>query len=336
MAGARTPMICLAAVGTLVAPSARGEVNRTSSLSWVVLPGAESCGGAGQLARAVEERLHKHAIVSPAQADLSIEARAERLGDPPRWHATVEVRDPTGAVVGTREFNSASSDCSEMRDSVALAIALMIDPDAVLHPPVPAAPPEPRVIVERVEVPIPATAPDGEPWRVRPAASVALGYGVLPAASLGVLVDMAIGPPRFWDVDLIGGAWASQSVSAVDGSMADLSLAFGGLTLCPPSASGPLRIVFQFCAGGELGAFDSAGHGFSVSQSKTGLLAEIVAAGTLRFPLGDAIALQLRGDLGGAVYRDAIVYFDPQGTQSLFNPSPVTASAALGLSLALR
>lgn len=88
----------------LGAPVARADRNHTSSLSWVALPGAENCGGAGELARIVENRLHRHALVSPSQADTSIEGRLERSGLPPYWHAIVEIRDGTGAVVGSREF----------------------------------------------------------------------------------------------------------------------------------------------------------------------------------------------------------------------------------------
>jgi hypothetical protein len=61
--------------------NANGTHDQTSSLSWVELPGAEACGGAAALAKPVEQRLGRAALVSPAQADLSIEGRAEREGD---------------------------------------------------------------------------------------------------------------------------------------------------------------------------------------------------------------------------------------------------------------
>jgi len=333
--GVRPRMTWVALVGILAAPVARADANRTSSLSWVALPGAENCGGAGQLARTVENRLHRHALVSPSQADTSIEGRLERSGAPPYWHAIVEVRDRTGAVVGSREFESGSPDCSEIRDSVALAVALMIDPDAVLHPPAPPAEPPTQVVVQRLEVPAVAAPVIASPWRVRPAASVALGGGFLPSPSVGFLADVAVIPPGFWQVDILAGMWGGQTLSAVSRATADFSLAFGGLAICPLSVESPKRIGFDLCAGAEVGAFRSTGRGFSPSKSNTGVFAELVGTGVLRVPVGAGVAFQLRGDAGVAVYRDRFVYTDEQGKQNLFVPSPATASAALGVSIAM-
>jgi hypothetical protein len=121
------------AVGCLASP-ARADTNRTTSLSWVELPGAEGCGGGAAMTTAVEQRLGRHALVPADQSDVSIDARAERSGHPPVWRAVIVLRDRDGILLGTRELVSTSSDCAELRSSVALAVALMIDPDAALRP----------------------------------------------------------------------------------------------------------------------------------------------------------------------------------------------------------
>ena len=135
-----------------VAGGALAGSGRTSSLSWVELPGAESCGGAGAVARAVEQRLGRPALVSPAAAAFSIEGRAERSGAGLR--AVLVLRDRTGATLGKRDLESALADCSELREKVALAVALMVDPDAVLLPP-------PQATAAPALTPTPPGAPAG-------------------------------------------------------------------------------------------------------------------------------------------------------------------------------
>ena len=123
-----------AALVSLCVPAlARANDGRTSSLSWVELPGAESCGGALAIARAVEQRIGRAALVSPATAAYSVEGRAERSGAGLR--AVLVLRDRTGTALGHRELESEVADCTELREKVSLAVALMIDPDAVLNPP---------------------------------------------------------------------------------------------------------------------------------------------------------------------------------------------------------
>ena len=78
-------------VAVLATVSAARAAGSTSSLSWVELAGAEGCGGAPAVAQEVERRLGRHALVSPAQADLSVEGYAERRGNPPRFHAVIVV-----------------------------------------------------------------------------------------------------------------------------------------------------------------------------------------------------------------------------------------------------
>src|SRR5689334_13052526 len=51
---------------------------RTSALSWVRGPGAESCLGVRTLAQAVERILSRPVFVPASRADLSVEARVDR------------------------------------------------------------------------------------------------------------------------------------------------------------------------------------------------------------------------------------------------------------------
>jgi hypothetical protein len=311
-------------------------------VNWTVAPGAESCGRADQLTRAIDDRLQRHAFVSPEQASVSIEARVERSTDSGHWHAVVHVRDLSGAVAGTRELDSAAPDCTELRDSVALAIALMLDPDALLHHlvvaelPTPAPPEKPP---ENAPKPPPVTPtpppPRRPPWRVSPTASLALGFGLLPSPAVGLLADVPVQPAKFWGVDVLGGLWGSQTTAlAASAATTDFRLAFGGLAICPLSAA-PERAGFEVCGGAIVGALASVGHGFSISQPKTGVSAYAIGSGALRVPLAGPLALQLRADIGLAIYRDKFRYVDANGAHTVFEPAEPSATLAAGLSVNL-
>jgi hypothetical protein len=300
-------------ISGLWAGVAAADAHRTSALSWVVLPGAEGCGGAPVIARAVEEQLGRHAIVSPSQADLSIEARADRSERPPLWHAVVVLRDADGKVLGTRELASTADDCSELRSSVALAAALMIDPDALSHPvppalpalpaepppaepPPPAAPaptvlPEPRVVIERVEVPVPAVRePAG--WRVEPSAAFALGFGILPSVATGVRVGVAVRPSRVLAIEAFGSAWSDQTIQVAPGTAVQFSLFDVGVAACPLRLCAVGRASFTACGGMELALLEDDSQGFAAPRSSLDPAVRGVGLARILLPVSHAVALR--------------------------------------------
>jgi hypothetical protein len=332
------------------------DTHRTSSLSWVELPGAEGCGGAPAVARAEEDRLGRHALVSPAQADLSIEARVERSGRPPHWHAVMVLRDRDGTVLGGRELGSAAADCAELRASAALAAALMIDPDAALRPDPPAAPPPdpppvvpappapvpplealaspPQVIVERVPPGPVVEAPSS--WGVTPTAGFALGFGVLPATAAGVRLGITVSPPHFWDLALFGGVWAAQTVHAERGAQIRFSLPWAGLAVCPVHLGRRGRPSLSVCVGPEVGFLESEPQDFMSARSSVEPAVSVVAPARIEVPLVGGLGLNLGGELAVYLLRDQFVYEDPVTTTHVVASHPlVTASCDVGLSLSL-
>ena len=340
--------------------SARADSHRTSSLSWVELPGAEACGGAPAIARAVEERLGRRAIVSPSEAEVSIEARAERSGHPALWHAVVQLRDPDGRLLGSREFNSAADDCSELRSTVALAMALMIDPDAVLRarteppaasappaavnpppapePPPPPPTPPPQVIVQRVEVPVPVAAAPlvPSPWRVEPSAASALGFGFLPSIATGVRVGVTVRPPTFWAIEAFGGAWADQTVPAAQGAQVRFSLADAGLAVCPLRAGQAPKVSLSACGGFEVALLQAESEGFPSPRSSVDPALRIVAPARLTFPIAGPFAVRIAGELGVTVLRNYFTYdVASQTNQVLVQSALATAEGEVGLLVSL-
>jgi len=321
----------LASLG--VAADVNAANGRTSSLSWVQLPGAEACGGAAAIAKAVEERLGRAALVSPAQAELSIEGRAERNGE--HFRAVLVLRDSAGVQLGMRELESDGADCSELRENVALAVALMIDPDAVLHPPpqhLPPPPPPPRVVVQRVEVPVVVEPP--APWQVQPAVSAVIGGGFMPGGSVGALVSTTLFPPRFWPVEIYGGVWAAESVAAAAGASTRFTSAFGGLGLCPLHVRrGDLS--FQSCAASQVGVVDSEPTGFATAQGGSLPTLHLVVDAHLSLVVAGGVSARAGGGLAVALLRTQFVFDNSDGTQALFNAPLLAATADLGLAVSL-
>jgi hypothetical protein len=335
------------------------DPHQTCALSWVELPGAEGCGGAPAMARAVEERLGRRAIVSPTLADLSIEARAERSGHPPLWHAVVVLRSADGKVLGERELGSAADDCSELRSAVAIAAALMIDPEGALHrkqppspePPAaqpapppqaavttvaPAAPP-PQIVVQRVEVPVPVPMPSPPPsWRVEPSASFALGFGVLPSVAAGVRAGVVVMPPRMWALEAYGVAWGNQTAFAEQGAQVRFSVTEAGLAVCPVRLGRETRPTLSVCGGAEVAVVESESQGFQSSKTSVDPSVRAVVPGNLSFPILHGVAVRVGGEVGLALMRDQFVYDDASRGVHVVSGSPlVVAECDTGLSLSL-
>ncbi|MDH5671832.1 MAG: hypothetical protein OEZ06_06755 [Myxococcales bacterium] len=110
--------------------AALAQPPRTSSLSWVRLPGAESCISTQQLAALVERRIGRRAFVSASQADISLEGRVERKDA--RWQVTLVLSNRHGTILGERRLQAEGDDCSVLEASLVLVIAIAIDPGATL------------------------------------------------------------------------------------------------------------------------------------------------------------------------------------------------------------
>jgi hypothetical protein len=96
----------------------------TARLSVVRAEGADSCADGAAIAREVQARLGRDAVVS--RAPRSIEVSLHR--DPSRWRATLSLRESETAAPVRRELSSTEPTCAELDAAVALAVALVIDP----------------------------------------------------------------------------------------------------------------------------------------------------------------------------------------------------------------
>jgi hypothetical protein len=232
------------------------------------MPGADSCIATQPLARAVEERLGRETFVSAAQADLSVEGRIEKK---PKggWRAVITMRDPKGALLGTREVERDDASCEAMSEPLALIIAVMIDPDAAMRPktepaksepPPPAPPPAPS--------PSSSSPPSGEtappkdegpklgpkkpldPWRFEGGGHAMMLAGLAPELAWGAGVNGILYAPGF-PVGFRGMTTLFLPTTAEgNGKSVDFDMLIFGGSLCPTIRR---RVNLMGCVGGHVG-----------------------------------------------------------------------------------
>lgn len=132
VAGSRAAWGLFWALASSALCTAPALAQRTSSLSWVRLAGAEGCIPTQTLAERVEQRVGRQVFVSASQADLSLEGHVERAPEGNAFIATLTVSDRSGRVLGKRVLRAPGNDCKALDPALVLVIAIGLDPDAAL------------------------------------------------------------------------------------------------------------------------------------------------------------------------------------------------------------
>lgn len=240
----------------------------TYALSWVRAEGAEDCPTGRALAAEVERRLGRP--VFDVTAERSFEVEVTRIGS--RYHSDVFVRDASGKALGHRALESDEPGCGALFGATALAIALVIDPEAAQRessaaPGVAAfeAPPAPPpVAAPTVPPPIPAPLIKAEPAPppLPPATPVTVSLrgmvvgGVVPGVSPGVGLAVFARPTPRWGFSLVGSYTAPRAVSGGVGLFEiGLTRASAALTF---DAAQSQNVRFLLSAGPSLGAYHLA------------------------------------------------------------------------------
>ncbi len=307
----------------------------------VVLRGAggTECPTDADLRAAVAERLGYSPFA--AQASRTIVASMRREKD--TWRGAIQVADTEGRITGTRELTSNAASCADLGSTLALTIALVLDPDAATGPqkPNPEAVAPPALPSPGLPVAVRTALPDAEnpfyetprppPPVVRARVSVAGGIGAV--SSLGAAPSVAIGVEAFvgitagsFRLELEGRADAPASGDTAGGAAARTSLAIGTLSPCY------VRGVLALCGLASLGALSGEGVGSSTARSRldTGLFAAIGARVAVEAPLGSTLFVRVHGDFLVPLTRTSL---DVGGLRVWTNPP---FSGALGLSLGMR
>jgi hypothetical protein len=152
--------VCLLAATPVLAaePSAPAAATPpTYALSWVRGEGAEECPPARALVAEVERRLGR--AVFDAAAERSFEVEVMRFGK--TYRSDVYVRDAGGKTLGHRSLQSDEPGCTALLNATALAVALVIDPEAAAREPAPNKP----IAAFQAPVVAPPPPPAPSPWR---------------------------------------------------------------------------------------------------------------------------------------------------------------------------
>lgn len=287
----------------------------TYALSWVRAEGAEECPTGRVLAAEVERRLGR--AVFDAAADRSLEIEVTRFGK--TYRSDVFVRDATGHAIGHRSLQSDEPGCSALVNATALAVALVIDPEAAAREPAPSqgvaafdppavvAPPPPSLPPPPAATPVPAPArvemrlpAPSRSTAVTASLRTQLTAGLVGATSPGFELSFSARPGERWGVEVAGSYTLSQTLTRGGGSL-DLGLTRASALLTfDAGRSERLRLVLA--AGPTLGALHVA-----VRRP-----APVTSPGDFWFT-----ALQLAAELQVSVTKDVFVELGAGGLTPL-------------------
>ena len=218
-------------------------------LSWVRAESALECGNAGLVQADVVRRLRKNPFTEPSR--VFVEANVTRVGT--AFQAQLELRDEQGRPLGTRRVTSDAASCDSLVSAAALAIALMIDPDAVLAPAEPPAALPPASVTPPATTPAPAAiAPLESRARGGLLAAVVGSSRVLPRAALGMRVGVEVLPLRRWGAEL-SLTFLPEVRQELRGFDVSFGLTYASLGLCY-QLLGATTVQLGACALGSAGA----------------------------------------------------------------------------------
>ncbi len=338
-----------AAIATLLFAAAPAPGARWG-LRWVA---PAECIQPGAMSRAVESRLGRP-VFGP-EPDFMLDGELFASTEPPRWRARIALVDARGTLLGTRDVSSDDEACASIDASLALVMAVMIDPAAALgSTPQPAAPvaaapapspdpdkePPPPPVIQRKPLPPTRMATQDPPSRLPPdpprsPAGAAfhlgvtgnVGAGLAPTA--GPFFALWLGEFPGWPVELQGFALA-PSVLERGGGRAIVTGVGLGVTTCPLMiARGPWQ--FDGCAGASAHGQWSYSQGFQQSLFAIGFRPELVARARVRRQWLPFSGASLGLNFGWALSRPGLRLLKTNGTSELLD---IGAPWSFGVDLA--
>jgi hypothetical protein len=321
-------------------------VERTSSLSWVRLEGADGCLSASSLAGSVEKRLDRKVFFSASEADLNIEGSIGPRSDGPGFRATLRLTTREGESLGMREVESQSPECGAIDEQLAIVVSLMIDPNATAAPePEPPPPPAPKTKVvekkivrekvvekERVVV-VPAEPREPIHWEISAAFMGTLG--LQPDVGWGIAPAFVIEITDLFAILAEGGIAAKTSAEAEnDRVAADAAFMHGALALCPLIAH-PDRFTIMGCAGWLVGGVLSSGDGFDLNRDATPIITGPWLEGRFSVRIVGPVGLVSSIGLVVPITRAELYYETPAGQETLHETFPVAGLLDLGINVRL-
>jgi hypothetical protein len=258
-----------------------------------------------------------------------IEAVASREGEV--WKARISARTSAGELVGSRELGSRAATCESLAAAAALAIALVIDPEAVERAeamrtatkPVPTAPP--AVAASRRDQPPPARSPLA--WvDLRAIASTGLLPGFAPGVTLGADLELA----RWLALSAALAYWPEQKADGRPNGAVGVGLSAASLVACAePVALPPFGTAL--CAGALLGSIHTVVYELIPTAPGDRLWSALSAGVRVYAPRETPVRVSLAFDALAPLTRHRFTVGGQPGT--VFRQHALALSAQLGLGL---
>ncbi len=313
------------------------------ALSWVRLPGAETCSSPQSIARAVQARVGGEVLVGLARADWSIEGRIERRGR--TWVATLAAARAPGEQA-MRTLERVAPDCAAIDEQVVTVIALLLDAHSARPRPAqaPAAAPPcpPSRVVERtvrVVVPVPRVIEREAVTRRRGVVDLALG-GAFEALSRPSFAAQLAGewtvawPTARLRVGLTFVGVSRDTVAWSAGQMSVNSLALSAsAAIC---LSHPRAPWLAMCPGLSGGVAYGAGEERATRREALLPIASLTLRSHGEIQLSSRWSARLWSELGVNVLRPRFAVVDEATQRALAESSPdspVSLSAGASISL---
>jgi hypothetical protein len=276
------------------AAEASAEAQRSVRLDYARGAGAAECPEEAELESIVSARLGYDPF--SVEASRLISVRVARQGTVLVAHLDVE----SGASRGSRDLASPNRDCRELIDSLAVAIAVGIDPSSLSRAPAsppapsPLPPPAPLVVAPPIagaELPKSETpSPNHDPVRLHTGLGPTVSFGAAPSTNLGIAVQ-AGARWRAISLGIEGRADFPVSRAAVGGGDVSASLLVGSVLPCAH------RGIFLTCLMMTFGAMRASGEGVTNPLRDTKFYAAAGGRVGVEIPAWGAVAVGLHGDL---------------------------------------
>jgi len=302
-----------------------------------------------ELTAAVARLVSADQLASLEQADRVIFGQVRRDES---WRASLTVVDPAGKPLGEREIKSDAPSCSELSASVALAIALIIDPDHIpaastaveAEVPPAASPPNPPGTPSNVPSPsVASSAPPPEPaprvivFSPRPQRSVkgsaVLLWGLLPELAIGAQLEFWQPLVRANSLRFALAYFGAQTVAVPDRPEASVTfyLVTARAAYCPLLAAAPKLSVFG-CAGLESGLMVGHGQGGGFNNSPARPLLALDGALTVDWAPSSPWAASLTSGAALTPFRPQFSYQTTPEPIDVHRPSYLDGRLEIGLS----
>jgi len=252
-------------LGLLLSSMAWGQTANWG-LSWKSPP---ECIQPSELVHNVEEKLGK--AVFGQNPEFRIDGFIKRSEKAPRWKGRLTLLDAQGAVLGSREVSSDETSCRAIDASLALVVAVMIDPTVALsgkkaEEPPPVESPPPPTPSPSLPPPVP---PGLSATRTRLGLRAGLSPAPFPSPALFWALHTQLSDTLFIDVRLPLLPWAPAVGFSQTGFLTGAGLGVdAGYSFTHPSSRG---IRWQTSVGLEAHVF----MGFS--STRTDMLARLDA-----------------------------------------------------------